>query len=77
MRTTHCAACGEEKKIVGFKRDDPILECGHILTIDVQIMLETLDKLEKFCTNMVQEKMDTMGIDQETATKIVSTEIFG
>jgi len=74
---TQCAICQQEKEITGFHRDDPIMECGHILTIDVQIMLETVNKLEEFCHNRVTEVMNELHIDHNTAEKMIVKEIFG
>jgi len=29
----HCATCGKMNKVVQYERDDPILCCGHKLTL--------------------------------------------
>lgn len=38
MRTTTCPKCNKEKKVIRYERDDPVLSCGHILTIDDQLV---------------------------------------
>jgi len=37
MRQTKCPRCGGRKQVVAYRRDDPLLECGHVLTIDEQL----------------------------------------
>lgn len=77
MRSTNCVVCQEEKAIVGFERDDPVLECGHTLTIEAQLSRDALDELEKFCKRRILATMDELGVDFDTADRIVSASLFG
>jgi len=77
MRSTDCVICQEKKAIIGFDRDDPVLECGHTLTIDAQISRDALNELENFCKRRILEIMNELGVDFDTADKIVSVSLFG
>ena len=30
MRRIYCPECKDNKEIIGYMRDDPLLECGHV-----------------------------------------------
>jgi hypothetical protein len=36
MRTTKCPFCDTEQSIIDYDRDDPVLSCGHTLTMSAQ-----------------------------------------
>jgi hypothetical protein len=77
MKIVKCPVCQERKRVVGYRRDDPVLVCGHVLDVESQLMLETVDMLERFCYEMVCEKVDVMGVDVGVAERLVVEEIFG
>ena len=84
MKITRCVICRCEKKVVGFNNDDPILECGHILTVQDQdredrevdmIFATVIEACEAF-DGLMQEYID-VGFDRETADKFVTVDIMG
>jgi hypothetical protein len=78
MKTTRCVICKCEKKVVGFKKDDPILECGHILTVQDQDreIDEIFSTLIEACDDLAQKYVD-VGFDRDTADKFVTVDVFG
>lgn len=41
----YCGLCQNNKKVVGYVRDDPMLECGHVHTIENSPDAELIDRL--------------------------------
>lgn len=69
MNTTHvCRTCGKVSTTIGFKRDDPVLACGHTQippTIE-EISHEAKEEAEKQLTTIMRER----GVDRDTAETI-------
>jgi hypothetical protein len=76
MKTTRCVICKCEKKVVGFKQDDPILECGHVLTVQDQEIDEIFSAIFTACDDLAQRYID-VGFDRDVADKFVTADVFG
>ena len=35
----NCKICGQDRAVVRFQRDDPVLECGHLQAADEELLL--------------------------------------
>jgi hypothetical protein len=52
MEMTKCPICNTEQEIIAFDRDDPVLLCGHTLTIELQ---EKRDEFVNACMNALRD----------------------
>jgi len=79
MRITRCAICKNEKKVIGFQKDDPILECGHLLTVQDQ-RLNELDEISQVIfeigEDLIKEYMNA-GFDRNTADRFALADMYG
>ncbi len=76
MKLVFCPFCNDLKAIVRFKRDDPVLDCGHVLTIETKAspMAESLAiTLNSLITAKVNEKGGK--ISRDYAAKLVFEDI--
>jgi len=76
MKLVLCPFCNELKAIIRFKRDNPILDCGHVLTPEtiVSPMAESLAiSLNSLITAKVTEKGGK--ISRDYAAKLVFEDI--
>jgi hypothetical protein len=70
MRRTFCPCCNKAQVIVDFNRDDPILACGHILTIEQQLKRDEISEiLTSAMTYSIYKLMRTNGLGYQDATK--------
>ena len=76
METIRCVICKCEKKVVGFKQDDPILECGHILTVRDQELDSIRNIVADICRGSEKEYLDA-GFGKMSAGKFAAADVFG
>ena len=53
MKKIYCPECKHSKEIIGFKRDDPILECGHI-----KLITNSIEGIFEEIFHFIMEKED-------------------
>lgn len=64
MNQILCHECKEVKKVVGFKRDDPLLECGHAKQVE-----DFGDALFSLCITKI---MEGKNVSYDEAVEILS-----
>jgi hypothetical protein len=71
-RITTCPTCNQKVKITGYKRDDPILACGHILNIEDQLQRDEVQNgitMAFYC--LILEEMKLKNISYKEAEAII------
>jgi hypothetical protein len=76
MKMTRCVICRCEKKITRFQQDNPILECGHILTVRDQELDEISQVIAKIGEDLINEYKNN-GFDEKTADKFALVDMYG
>jgi hypothetical protein len=56
----HCIECNTNRQVIGFDRDDPILECGHVKR--VVLRLNSVVDSCPICSKTVTVFIDKNGI---------------
>jgi len=78
MRQTKCHHCNCNVNIIGFDRDDPILACGHKLTINEQLERDEIKEgIKIIITAEAHDRAKLFNISYLEAEQIVLHEIFG
>lgn len=73
MRTTWCPECQQEKDIVGYEQDDPIMLCGHKLDIESQLTRDELrDYLDRGVKGLILLTMQEQKVSYKEALKRVT-----
>ena len=74
MRTTLCPHCEKEIEVVGYKRDDPVLACGHVLSIQAQLERDAIaNGIMNSFRYLILEEMKASNISYKDAeSRIVS-----
>jgi hypothetical protein len=71
MRRTQCPYCNKPQIVTGYNRDDPILACGHILTIEQQLKRDEISEiLTTAMTCSVYKLMRNNKLSYKDAVKI-------
>jgi hypothetical protein len=76
MKITRCVICKSEKKVIGFQKDDPILECGHLLTVRDQELDEISQVISEIGEDLIKEYMNA-GFDRKTADRFALADMYG
>jgi hypothetical protein len=78
MRQTKCPTCDCNVDIIGFDRDDPVMACGHKLTIDAQLERDEIKEGIKFIiTTEANNRAKALHIPYLEAEQMVLREVFG
>lgn len=71
MRTTTCPKCDKNVGVVHYVRDDPVLSCGHVLTLVDQLERDkTKDGVYEVIRDEVYDIMRNQGIPYRQAVKV-------
>lgn len=71
MRTTTCPKCDKNAEVVHYVRDDPVLSCGHTLTLVDQLERDkTKDGVYEVIRDEVYGIMRNQGIPYRQAVKV-------
>jgi hypothetical protein len=58
----HCNECNINHEVIGFERDDPILACGHIKRVTLQLNQNSMIDFCPICVKMVTVFTDKKGL---------------